>query len=578
MKNPKMAKEGTKVLMATLRQGIIPKAKIKRQKAKRRTGNVSSAKESNALALRRDSLLIFVAGVALFTVWLPPEFIGLDGRFALFAQEMLRNGPTFFPTSYGQPYPDYPATGTFLIYLASLPMGRVTPFTAALPTAIASALILVLIYRIGATHSRHWGLMGVGFAMLTKTFVSMSRCVSLDQFVCLATGLGFYLIYTADIYGKKGRLWLVPAIMAGSFAFRGPIGVVVPAAVVCAYYLMNRDLKRLLAMGVAAAVVLTACMAGLMAAAKSQGGEAFVKDVITMQAAGRMYEESHGFAYYFTDGVGKYAMCYPVAIMAIALCGRRIWRRDGQEYRLLGLLAAWAIVVIVGMSMASTKKARYLLPAVPALALVAGWLMCEAQREGLAANIKAVLLWIFKALPVGACLYAAMAWATAGRWDYVNPAGQYAAAALMTGVLAAISWAAYRRFNGEAMEWAAVGAAALTLVILVASVSEPIACARERSGPFTARVAAMCEQRTGQIVFYKITRDKEAIKFMVNYGKPLEPVFITEPAEISGCASGSYIIAKAEAVSGLPEEAKEKLTMVYSGRFDSEDCVVAVRK
>jgi hypothetical protein len=164
------------------------------------------------------------------------------------------------------------------------------------------------------------------------------------------------------------------------------------------------------------------------------------------------------------------------------------------------------------------------------------------------------------------------------RRDYVNPAGQYGAAAIMTGVLAAISWVAYKRLSGEAKEQAMVGAAALALVILVVSVSEPIACAREQSGPFTARVAAICEQQKGQIVFYQMNCDKEPIKFMVNYGKPLEPRFITEPAEISGCASGSYIIATAAAVGGLPEEVKDKLTIVYSGRFDGEDCAVAVRK
>ena len=100
--------------------------------------------------LDKDSLAIFLIGVVIFTIGLNPEFIGYDCRFAVFAQEMLRNGPTFFPTTYGQPYPDYPGTSTFLIYLVSLPFGKVTLFTAILPTAIISAFILVLIYRSNA--------------------------------------------------------------------------------------------------------------------------------------------------------------------------------------------------------------------------------------------------------------------------------------------------------------------------------------------------------------------------------------------------------------------------------------------
>ena len=48
-----------------------------------------------------------------------------------------------------------------MIYLVSLPFGRVTPFTAVLPTAVAAALVLVLTYRIGAMRSRQKGLAAV---------------------------------------------------------------------------------------------------------------------------------------------------------------------------------------------------------------------------------------------------------------------------------------------------------------------------------------------------------------------------------------------------------------------------------
>lgn len=47
------------------------------------------------------AFLLFVAGV----YWQAP--IGFDSRFVLFAQEMLRHGPTVFPTTYSEPYADY---------------------------------------------------------------------------------------------------------------------------------------------------------------------------------------------------------------------------------------------------------------------------------------------------------------------------------------------------------------------------------------------------------------------------------------------------------------------------------------
>src|SRR5690348_8465213 len=85
------------------------------------------------------------------------EFIQFESRFGLFIQEMLRNGISFFPTTYNQFYPDYPATQTILSYLFSLPFGHVSIYTAVLPTAIATGLTLVFTYLIGATQNKLLG-------------------------------------------------------------------------------------------------------------------------------------------------------------------------------------------------------------------------------------------------------------------------------------------------------------------------------------------------------------------------------------------------------------------------------------
>src|SRR5580765_6962882 len=86
------------------------------------------------------SLLLFTLGL-----WAQP-FIGFDSRFALFAQEMWRHGPSLFPTTYGAPYPDYPSTSTLLIWICSLPFGGVTRLSAVLPTAFAASLNLAITY------------------------------------------------------------------------------------------------------------------------------------------------------------------------------------------------------------------------------------------------------------------------------------------------------------------------------------------------------------------------------------------------------------------------------------------------
>jgi len=52
---------------------------------------------------------------------------------------MLRNGPSVFPTTYGQPYADYSAVSTLFIWLLSLPFGHVNSLSAWLPSALKHA-------------------------------------------------------------------------------------------------------------------------------------------------------------------------------------------------------------------------------------------------------------------------------------------------------------------------------------------------------------------------------------------------------------------------------------------------------
>ena len=71
-------------------------------------------------SVHRQSLLLGLLALVLFILGDPHQAaIGFDSRFVLFAKEMLRHGPGFFPTTYGQPYADYIATSTLFTWLLS---------------------------------------------------------------------------------------------------------------------------------------------------------------------------------------------------------------------------------------------------------------------------------------------------------------------------------------------------------------------------------------------------------------------------------------------------------------------------
>ncbi|HSB95288.1 MAG TPA: hypothetical protein VLC91_02500, partial [Spongiibacteraceae bacterium] len=303
---------------------------------------------------QRESLYIGTLALLLFTVgiWTQP-FVEFDSRFALFAQEMWRHGPSWFPTTYGAPYADYPATSTLLIWLVSQPFGAVTKLSAVLPSAFAAALNLAISYRLVARFSRQWALATVCFELLTVTFLDEARSISLDQLVATVTLLSFYLAYTATRQPLTLFLGLAALLIIG-FAIRGPLGVVMPAGVVCSYYLLSAQWRRLLSFGLIAGAILLLCWFGLLGLANHFYGTEFARDVIHMQVAGRMDSGKTAPWYYFTSSFGNYALSYPIAVLMVALLTwtkPSWWRKEIRSEResFLLYMIGWILIVMAGL-------------------------------------------------------------------------------------------------------------------------------------------------------------------------------------------------------------------------------------
>ena len=524
--------------------------------------------------LNRDSLVIFLFGFVIFTFALTPEFIHIQARFALFAQEMFKNGPTLFPTTYQRPYPDYLVTSTFVIYLVSLLFGKVTPFSTELPTAVTSTLILVVTYRIGAIQSRKWGLAAVLFALSTYLFVSESRSISLDQYVSLATVLCFYLVYSADITGKRKRLWFIPLILVMGFSFRGPIGLIIPAAVVCSYYLWAGEFKKSIVMGLMALSVLIICSVGLLAAAYIQDGEVFVKRIINAQATGRLVHSKESHFFYWYRCLSDCAVSYPLAILVIVAGFKNILRRESDSYKLIGYLVCWILIVLIGMSVPAEKKIRYILPIVPALSLVAAYLLIDSSIKGVLFETKRIVLSTCSFLPLLASI------ATVVILSFCNYFGldvdvHYIIASILLIGLTIITEIVKRRLKNHPNQDVILAAVGVAVFIIVSiGIVEPVSLAVESTKPFVEKVKSLQRERPGEIVFYQIGPDAEDIKFVANYDKPIKPAFITNVEDLLRQSPQVYLIALQKEFDDLPEKIAQKMQVQFYGKIGHKNYVV----
>ncbi|MCJ7956721.1 MAG: phospholipid carrier-dependent glycosyltransferase [Pseudomonas sp.] len=515
-----------------------------------------------SLGLGLLALVLFIAGN-----W-HQAIIGFDSRFVVFAQEMLRHGPSFFPTTYGQPYADYLATSTVLTWLFSLPLGQVTSLTAWLPTAIASALIVVLVYRLTAPYSVRWGLLSIAMLLLSSTFISETRAVSLDQMLAAVALAVFYLGYAHDHFASPKRLhWLFLLLIIG-FAIRGPIGLVIPTGVLCSYYLLNRQWRQLFTFGLIALALLAACVGMLLLLAKLSGGEDFMQDVIRMQFLGRMdgTEGSSGALYYFTSSLGNYALAYPLALLAlvaVAIGGRRT---PDPALQLVLYCAAAGLLVMLGLSVPQAKKARYILPMLPMAAILAAYPFQVTQGR-LFAGLRALMLGIWTLMPALLAVGLVVA-----RRRYAEQLGSLGVIFGVLGVLQVVALLAV--FNVRLRATGPAFAAVLALWTTYIVVVEPLERALYDTRTFTLAVKDQITQQPAPVVLHGLGKDAKAIKFMVNFNCDKVPLFTHSSADLAPLQGPAWLVMSAQDFENLQDPRLKSVTPTLTGEFDKDPYVL----
>ncbi|OPA89541.1 glycosyltransferase [Pseudomonas fluorescens] len=519
--------------------------------------------------LRRQSLGLGVLALLLFIAgsW-HQAIIGFDARFVLFAQEMLRHGPGFFPTTYGQPYADYLATSTLMTWLLSVPLGEVTSLTAWLPTAMASATIVVLVYRLTAPYSQRWGLLSIAILLLSSTFISETRAVSLDQMLAAISLAVFYLGYAHDHFGKGKRLhWLCLLVLFG-FAIRGPIGLVIPTGMLCSYYLINRQWRQLFSFGLLALALLAACVGLLLLMAKLSGGESFMQDVIRMQFLGRMdgSEGSSGVLYYFTSSLGNYALAYPLAVLvlvAMVVSGRRA---PGPALQLVWYCAAAGLLVMVGLSIPQAKKARYVLPMLPMAAMIAAYPF-QATHGRLFAWLRRLMLAIWTLLP--ALLIVGLLLA---RKRYPEPLSDLGWVFGVLGALQALTLLAL--FLPRARPVVPAFVAVLAVWGTYIAVVEPLEREVYDTRTFTLRVHEQVMQQRAPLVLHGLGKDAKAIKYMVNLDCDRVPLFTQQTSDLKQLPGPAWLVMSQADYEGLQDPRFRSITPTLSGEFDKNPYVL----
>ena len=176
---------------------------------------------------RRDwSLLILLAvagailtlsGLSVRSLW------GSEGRWAVIVREMLSSGNYFLPTINGEVYFDKPLLSYWIIALFAS-MGGVTEAVTRLPSALAGIATVFLTFSIGRRlFGTRAGLLSGGLLLTSVMFILWSRSASAELLNVLSVWLMLWAFVAGGVEGRLGHLILLFCLGAVSAFLKGPV-------------------------------------------------------------------------------------------------------------------------------------------------------------------------------------------------------------------------------------------------------------------------------------------------------------------------------------------------------------------
>jgi 4-amino-4-deoxy-L-arabinose transferase-like glycosyltransferase len=508
-----------------------------------------------------DMIVIFFCGLIFFTLGLKnQEIISFESRFYLFAQEMWRHGPTWFPTTYGVAYPDYPVTSTVLIYLSACLAGALNKLVAVLPSAIAAAGTLAMTYLLGALQTRCWGWYAAGFLLFTLAFLSEARTISLDMYVTLLTTACFYIVYARELQQKTPSFVVVAILLVMSFAIRGPIGLIIPTGVMCVFYLLEKKLKRFFQIGLLATSLLVLCAGVLLLLAYHAGGQQFMQYVMQMEVLGRMQEYKTPARYfYFVESLGAYAVTYPLAILILLGLGLQLIKYNlPQQIKFVKALFGWVLIIMLGLSIPGDKKIRYILPIAPALALICSYLFIRTNEEKYFRWLKTSFYYLCYLLPLLGIGVLSVLFYQKIELNYF--------VLLVSLIAIQIGMLMVHR------QGLIFGFAVLAFILSYIFIVERINLDSNKTADFVKNTENLREIQHAKLVFYKEGMDGLAIKYLVNMPKEDRPIFVSNINDVSN--QSAFIIANESNFNALSIELHSIINVISIGKLGHDKVIV----
>lgn len=331
--------------------------------------------------------------VCVIAVMLTVPFLGLtdfyskgEPREAVVAYTMVEHGNWILPINNGGDIPYKPPFFHWCIALFSLLQGHVSEFTSRLPSALA--LVAMSVGGFVFFAKRKNANMALLATLLSLTAFEVHRAGINCRVDMVNTAFmvgALFLMFTWWERGKHTMPWLAILCMSGATLTKGPVGMLLPCAVMGVFMLTQRESlwSTVWRLGLTAllSLVLPLCW---YYAAYLQGGDEFlrlVKEENIDRLLGKMAYESHENPFWYNfltliTGWLPYTLLFVFSLFVLP------WKRFSKSGFMQSVRRAEPMQVFVWLAFGlilffycipKSKRSVYLLPCYPFMA----WLMAQ---------------------------------------------------------------------------------------------------------------------------------------------------------------------------------------------------------
>jgi len=498
-----------------------------------------------------------------------------ESYVAVTAREMLQSGDWVVPTYNGQPRLEKTPLNYWLVALVAKFTGRVDEVAARLPSVLCAMLsTAAVLYFVNRWLGFRTAVISALIWSTSLAFVRYGHSARPEMVLTCFVTIAFLAFYSAMQTQQRKRQVAYMLIFWTSFGVamlaKGPAPLPLILAPLFLYFLIFRQWKTLPKLlpisGVIIFLLIVLPWPALLANRLTQavgetGTTAFWKREFVDRFMGSYAAGNKPF-YYYLYVMLQYMLPWSVFVPMILVAPfYRVW---GEKQKTMLFLWLWFVADIVVMSISGGKRMHYILPAVPAMAILAGILFEDMvfSRQAYTARFARNLL-LFHAGALAAGVVGAPVYAAVNR-QLIGSTILMAALTLTT--LGAVLILFTRKKNAYACVAVFAGYCVLLMVAFAAFLI-PYSSTRHVR-PFARDVAAQVPPTDDLTAYHDV-----ASRFVHYFGKKV-PVAADMSQAYQRYRQGHWILATGKFVDDLASDGRFETARVWADAMRSKGRVV----